>query len=75
MVEDNSEDSNEDKDSKESREEDTVNGQTMKEYSLKTVKGKEMTRMLISFCCFSKSSANTIVDYFGVSIMDKLANF
>ena len=43
--------------------------------SPKTKNGKEMARMLISFCHLSKSGANTIVTYFGVSKMDKLADF
>ena len=34
-----------------------------------------MVRIFTSFCCLSKSSANTIVVYFGVSTMNKLANF
>ena len=38
-------------------------------------KGKEMARMCVNFCHLSKSSANTIVVYFGVSTMDKLADF
>ena len=59
-------------DPKESRQEDPVSGQTGKEYVPKTEKGKEMARILVSFCCLSKSSANTIVVYFGVSTMDKL---
>ena len=52
-----------------------MNEQTRKEYTPKTKKAKEMARMLISFCRLSKSSANTIVVYFGVSTMDKLADF
>ena len=62
-------------DPEESGEEDPVNGQIGKEYAPKTAKGKEMARMLKSFCHLSKSSANTIVVYFGVSPMDKLADF
>ncbi len=53
----------------------TVNGQTRMEYTTKTGKGREKVRMLVSFCCLSKSSANTIVVYCGVSMMDKLAEF
>ncbi len=34
-----------------------------------------MTRILVCFCPLSKSSANTIVVYFGVSMMVKLADF
>ena len=41
----------------------------------KTERGKEMATMLVSFCHLSKSSANTIVVNFGVSTMDKLADF
>ena len=52
-----------------------MNGQTKKEYTPKTKKGKAMARMLVSFCCLSKSSAKTIVVYFGMSTMDKLADF
>ena len=62
-------------DPKESMEKDLVNGQTGKEYTPKTEKGKEVARMLIHFCHLSKSSANTIVVYFGVSMMDKLVDF
>ena len=49
--------------------------QTGKEYTSKTEKSKEMARMLMRFNCLSKSSANTIVVYFGVSAMDKLTAF
>ena len=52
-----------------------MSGQIGKAYVPKTEKGKEMARMLVSFCCLSKSSANTIVVYFGVSTMDTLADF
>ena len=52
-----------------------MNGQTGKEYTLKTEQGKEMARMLVSFCCLSNSSDNTIVVYFDVSTIDKLADF
>ena len=62
-------------DPKESGEEDPVSGQTGKEYTPRTEKGKEMARMFVSFCRLSKSSANTIVVYFGVSMMDKPADF
>ena len=74
MGEGDREDVNEE-DPKESGEEDPVSGQTGKEYVSKTKEGKEMARMLVSFCHLSKSSANTIVVYFGVSTMDKLADF
>ena len=36
--------------------------------------GRRLERMLVSFCCLSKSSANTIVVYIGVSMMNKLAD-
>ena len=52
-----------------------MNGQTGKEYAPKAEKCKEMARMLVSFCCLSKSTANTVVVYFGVSMMDKLVNY
>ena len=75
MASNDHEDNKDEEDSKESKEEDPVSGQTGKEYVPKTEKGKEMARMLVSFCRLSKSSANTIVVYFGVSMMDKLADF
>ena len=75
MGDGNHKDDNKEEDPKESGEEDPVNGQTGKEYTPKTKKGKEMARMFISFCRLSKSSANTIVVYFGVSTMDKLTDF
>ena len=59
----------------ESGEDDPVSSHTGKEYVPKTKKGKEIARMLVSFCRLSKSIANTIVVYFGVSTMDKLADF
>ena len=34
-----------------------------------------MARILVSFCHLSRSSTNTIVIYFDMSMMDKLANF
>ena len=52
-----------------------MNGQTRKDYNPKIVKGKEMARMFISFCCLLKSCASTIVVYFDVSMMEKLAKF
>ena len=75
MVEDNSEDDNDNKDPKMSGEEDPVNGQTGKESTPKTMKGEEMERMFNSFCGLSKSNVNNKVVFFGVSMMDNLANF
>ena len=69
------EDKDDEEESKESGEEDPVNGQTGKEYNRKTKKGKEMAKTPISFCHLSKSSANTTVVYFGMSMMEKLADF
>ena len=50
MKEDNIKDSNEVEDPEQSREDDPMNGQTRKDYTLKTVKGKEMDRMPVSNC-------------------------
>lgn len=50
--------------------EDTMEGQEGKKCTPKTTKGMEM-----DFCCLSKSNNNTIVVYFGMSTMDKLADF
>ncbi len=75
MASNDHEDNKDEEDSKESKEEDPVSGQTGKEYVPKTKKGKEIARMFMNFCRLSKSSANTIVVYFGVSTMDKLADF
>ena len=59
----------------ESEDEDPLEGQNGRDYVPRTAKGQQMAQMLIDFCGLSKSNANTIVVYFGVSTMDKLANF
>ena len=71
------EDHDDEEDPEESGEEGPMNGPTRKEYTPRTKKGIEIARMLVSFCflSISKSSANTIVVYIGVSMMDKLADF
>ena len=75
MEDGDAEDNNNDEDPEESVEEDPLNSQTGKDYTPKTLKDKEMARMLVSFCRLPKSSANTIVVYSGVSRMDKFADF
>ena len=75
MEDNDAKDNSKDEDPKESGEEDPMDSQTRKDYTPKTVKGKEMEWMLVSFCHHPKSSVNTIVVYFGVSMMDKLTDF
>lgn len=72
VMKDNQEDRDEGEsmDPKESRDEDPMESQTGKKYTLKTTKGKKMAKMFASFCCLSKSNANTIVVHFGVSMLD-----
>ena len=53
-------DENENMDSKESRHRDLVEGQTGKEYTPTTVKGRQMANMLTSICCLSKSNATDL---------------
>lgn len=74
-------DKHEDKDkdenmgSKESRDEDPVEGQDENEYTPKTHKGKEMQNMFTSFCHLSKPNVIAISVYFGMSRLDKLSDF
>ena len=75
MKDNNAEDNGKDEDSKESGEEDPMNSQTGKDYTPKTVKGKEMASMHDSFCRHPKSTTVTIVVYFGVSTINVLADF
>ena len=67
MKDEDTEGNNNEGNPKESREEDPMDGQTGKDNTPKTVKGKETARLLVSFCHLPKSSTNTIVVYFGVS--------
>lgn len=62
------------KDSKESGDKDPIDAQDGRDNTPKTTRRKEITKMLLSFCHLTKSSANAIVVYFGVSKMDKLAD-
>lgn len=68
---DEQKDDDSNKNSEESGDKDPMDGQNGKDFTQKTSKGKEMTRMLVSFCHLSKSSTNITVAYFGMSTMDK----
>lgn len=63
------------KDSKESGVEHSMDGQNGKDYTQNTDKGNELAKILISFCPLSKSSANAVLVYFGMSTMKQLADF
>lgn len=76
-MKDNDEDEDVEIDPAESDDKDPVTGQAGKDSipHTHTMKGKEMAKILISFCFLSKSKANTILVYFSMSKMDKSANF
>lgn len=52
-----------------------MEGQNEKDYTPKMTMGKEMANMLTCIPGFSKSNANGIVVYFGLSRIDKFADF
>ena len=75
MINDNAGNNNDEKTPNESAVEDPIDNHTEKDHTPSTVKKKEIARMLISFCHLPKPSANAIVVHFGMSRMNKLADF